>query len=93
MLDSPGPGHNAAKQPETGGIAADRLISIVQRIEKLEQERKDISSDITDIYKEAHSAGFVPKVLRQVVRLRKMDVADREEQETLLDLYKRAVGM
>ena len=77
----------------TGNIAADRLKSIVDRIERLEEERKALSSDIKDIYAEAKSAGFDVKVLRQLIRLRKQEPADIEEQETLLDVYKRALGM
>jgi uncharacterized protein (UPF0335 family) len=79
--------------PTTGNIAADRLKSIVERIERLEEERKALGSDIKDIYAEAKSAGFDVKVLRQLIRLRKQEPADIEEQETLLDVYKRALGM
>ena len=78
---------------KTGGIAADRLRSIVDRIERLEEERKALGSDIRDIYSEAKSAGFDVKVLRQLIRLRKQEPADVEEQETLLDVYRRALGM
>ncbi len=77
----------------TGGIAADRLRSLVDRIERLEEERKALGSDIKDIYAEAKSAGFDPKVLRQLIRIRKQESAEVEEQETLLDLYRRALGM
>ena len=76
-----------------GGIAADRLRSIVERIERLEEERKALSSDIKDIYAEAKSAGFDVKVLRQLIRIRKQEAAEVEEQETLLDVYRRALGM
>lgn len=82
-----------AKQPETGGIAADRLRSLVDRIERLEEERKALGGDIKDIYQEAKSAGFDVKVLRQLIRMRKQEAAEIEEQETLLDLYRRALGM
>jgi uncharacterized protein (UPF0335 family) len=77
----------------TGGIAADRLRSLVDRIERLEEERKALSSDIKDIYAEAKSAGFDVKVLRQLIRIRKQEAAEVEEQETLLDVYRRALGM
>jgi uncharacterized protein (UPF0335 family) len=77
----------------TGGIAADRLRSLVDRIERLEEERKALGNDIKDIYAEAKSAGFDVKVLRQLIRIRKQEAADVEEQETLLDLYRRALGM
>jgi uncharacterized protein (UPF0335 family) len=76
-----------------GNIAADRLRSIIERIERLEEERKALSSDIKDIYSEAKSAGFDVKVLRQLIRIRKQEPAEVEEQETLLDVYRRALGM
>ena len=76
-----------------GNIAADRLRSIIERIERLEEERKALGSDIRDIYSEAKSAGFDVKVLRQLIRIRKQEPADVEEQETLLDVYRRALGM
>src|ERR1700689_687410 len=79
--------------PEPGGIAADRLRSLVERIERLEEERKALGSDIKDIYAEAKSAGFDVKVLRQLIRIRKQEAADVEEQETMLDIYRRALGM
>ena len=76
-----------------GGIAADRLRSIVERVERLEEERRALGSDIKDIFAEAKSAGFDVKVVRQIIRIRKQEPADVEEQETLLDLYRRALGM
>jgi uncharacterized protein (UPF0335 family) len=84
-----------AKSPEaaTGGVAADRLRSIVERIERLEEERKALSGDIKDIYTEAKSAGFDVKVLRQLIRLRKQEPAEVEELESLLDVYRHALGM
>ena len=78
---------------KTGGIAADRLRSIVERIERLEEERKALSGDIRDIYAEAKSAGFDIKVLRQLIRVRRQEPGDVEEQESLLDVYRRALGM
>ena len=81
---------NAAK---VGGIAADRLRSLVERIERLEEERKALGGDIRDIFVEAKSAGFDVKVLRALLRIRKQEPADVEEQETLLDVYRRALGM
>jgi uncharacterized protein (UPF0335 family) len=82
-----------AAHAEVGGIAPERLRSIIDRIERLEEERKALASDITDIYAEAKSAGFEPKVVRQLIALRRKEPAEVEEQETLLDLYKRALGM
>jgi uncharacterized protein (UPF0335 family) len=78
---------------KTGGVAADRLRSIVERIERLEEERKALASDIKDIFSEAKSAGFDVKVLRQLIRIRKQEAAEVEEQETMLDIYRRALGM
>jgi uncharacterized protein (UPF0335 family) len=79
--------------PDVGGIAAEKLRSFVERIERLEEEKKALSDDIRDVYAEAKGGGFDLKVLRQVVRLRKLNSAERQEQETLLDIYKRALGM
>jgi uncharacterized protein (UPF0335 family) len=78
---------------KAGGVAVDRLRSLVERIERLEEERKALGSDIKDIYAEAKSAGFDPKVLRQLIRIRKQEAAEVEEQETMLDIYRRALGM
>lgn len=94
-----GVGHNSGKRPlgaeeiKAGGVAVDRLRSLVERIERMEEERKAIGSDIKDIYAEAKSAGFDPKVLRQVVAIRKREAAEVEEAETLLDIYRNALGM
>ena len=74
-------------------VAGDRLRSIIDRIERLEEERKALGSDIKDIYSEAKSAGFDVNVLRQLIRIRKQEPAEIEEQETLLDVYRRAIGM
>jgi uncharacterized protein (UPF0335 family) len=82
-----------ADKPETGGIAADRLRSLIERIERLEEERKALGSDIKDIYAEAKSAGFDVKVLRQLISIRRQEPAEVEEQESLLDIYRRALGM
>ena len=80
-------------EPETGGIATDRLRSIVDRIERLEEGKKALASDIKDIYAEAKSAGFDVAVLRQLIKIRKAEPAEVEEQETMLDVYRRALGM
>jgi uncharacterized protein (UPF0335 family) len=73
-------------------VAAERLMSIVERIEKLEDERKLLQADIKDIYTEAKSAGFDVKVLRMVIASRKKDQAEWEEQQALLETYMRALG-
>ncbi|MCX7381653.1 MAG: DUF2312 domain-containing protein [Alphaproteobacteria bacterium] len=82
-----------AESAQWGNISADRLRSLIERIERLEEERKALSSDIKDIYAEAKSAGFDVKVMRQLIRIRKQEPAEVEEQETLLDVYRRALGM
>ena len=76
-----------------GGIASERLQSFVERLERLEEEKAALSEDIKEVYSEAKSGGFDIKIMRQIVRLRKMNTADRREQEELLDLYKNALGM
>ena len=81
------------QDPDVGGIASERLRSIIERVERLEEERKALSDDIKDIFAEAKSAGFDVKVVRQIIRIRKQEPAEVEEQETLLDLYRRALGM
>ena len=78
---------------EVGGVSGDRLKSFVERIERLEEERAALSADIREVYAEAKSTGFDARIMRQVVRLRKLDGADRREQEELLELYMRALDM
>lgn len=78
---------------DVGGIAADRLRSFIERIERLEEEKKGIQDDIKEIYAEAKGTGFEPKVIRKVISLRKKSKEDRQEEETLLELYKQALGM
>lgn len=75
------------------GIAAAQLRSIIERVERLEEEKKGLADDIRDIMAEAKGQGFDIKIIRQIIKLRKMDGSDRQEQETLLDLYKAALGM
>lgn len=76
---------------EVGGIAVDRLRSLIERIERLEEEKKAIAGDIRDIFAEAKSAGFDVKVMREILKLRKMDAADRNEKELLLETYRKAL--
>ncbi|CAO3422265.1 DUF2312 domain-containing protein [Azospirillum doebereinerae] len=78
---------------DVGGIAADRLKSFVERIERLEEEKKGLQEDVKEVYAEAKGTGFDTKIIRQIIRLRKMDKADRQEQEAILELYKEALGM
>ena len=86
-------GSAVSKKTKAGPISADRLKSFVERIEKLDEERKAISDDMRDVYSEAKGVGYDVKTMRRVVSLRKMDAADRAEQEALLDTYKHALGM
>jgi uncharacterized protein (UPF0335 family) len=79
--------------PEVGGIAGERLRAFIERIERLEEERRALGADIKEVYAEAKGAGFDAKTMRQIVRIRRMDKDDLDEQETLLDIYKRALGM
>lgn len=83
------------KDPKTDGnlIAREQLKSIVERVENLEEEKKAIGDDIKDVYGEAKSNGFDVKVLKEVIKLRKMDLAERQERDATLDLYMQALGM
>ena len=76
-----------------GTVAADQLRLFIERIERLEEEKAALASDIREVYAEAKGNGFDTKIMRQVVRLRKLDKADRQEAEAVLDLYLSALGM
>jgi uncharacterized protein (UPF0335 family) len=78
---------------QTGGIAVDQLKSVISRIEKLEEERSGLAGDIRDVYNEAKGNGFDVRALRKIINLRKMDSQEREEQESIMDTYLRALGM
>lgn len=78
---------------DTGGVAGERLRSFIERIERLEEEKAALAEDIREVYSEAKGNGFDVKIMRQVVRLRKMDTSDRQEQEAILDTYLAALGM
>jgi uncharacterized protein (UPF0335 family) len=75
------------------GFAAGKLKSLIERIERLDEERVALGADIREIYAEAKAHGFDTKTMRQVVRLRRLDAADRQEQDAVLDLYLSALGM
>ena len=79
--------------PDVGGIAGDRLKSFVERIERLEEERRALGADIREVYAEAKGNGFDTKIMRQVIKLRRLDKDDLDEQDALIDVYKRALGM
>jgi uncharacterized protein (UPF0335 family) len=74
-------------------IAADQLRLLIERIERLEEEKKGISDDIKDVYLEAKATGYVPKAMREIVKLRKMERHARQEAESLLEIYKAALGI
>ena len=76
-----------------GGIAGDQLRSYIERIEKLEEDKAALAVDIREVFAEAKANGFDSKTMRQVIKLRKLDHSERDEQEHMLDLYKRALGM
>ena len=78
---------------DVGGIAGAQLKSFIERIERLEDEKRALGEDIKEVYAEAKGGGFEPKIMRQIIKIRKMDQDDHDEQETLLDVYKRALNM
>ena len=77
----------------SGGISAERLRSFVKRIEKLEEDKASIAEDLREVYSEAKGTGFDAPTIRRVVRMRKLDLDKRREQDELLELYKSALGM
>lgn len=88
--DEPGIGHNS--DGETN-VAAEELLAFIERVERLEEEKKTISEDIKDVYGEAKGRGYDTKILRKVISIRKQDKNERAEQEAILDLYLTAIGM
>lgn len=91
---NPGSGKSfAALEAATEAVATDRLRLLIQRIETLEAEKKHTSDDIKDVYIEAKSAGFDTKAMKQIVRLRKKEKAEREAEEAMIELYKDALGL
>ena len=78
---------------DVGGVAGEQLKSFIERIERLEEEKRALSGDIKEVYVEAKGTGFEPNIMRQIVKIRKMDKEELDEEESLLDLYKRALGM
>jgi len=83
----------AVKEAPATRFAKDQLRTIIERVERLEEEKKAIANDIRDVYAEAKGNGYDVKALRTVVRLRKQDKQEREEQEAILDTYLQALGM
>ena len=78
---------------KAGGVAGDHLKSFIERIERLEEEKKALADDIRDVYSEAKANGFEVKIMRQIVKIRKMDKDELDEQEALLETYLHALGM
>ncbi|MCD6034375.1 MAG: hypothetical protein K0R63_116 [Rickettsiales bacterium] len=76
-----------------GGVAGEQLRQFIERIERLEEEKSAIAEDIREVYAEAKGTGFDAKIMRQVIKIRKMESAERQEQESLLELYLSALGM
>lgn len=89
--------NTAAKTEETvdnsGEVSGQRLKSFIERVERLEEEKKALAEDIRDVYSEAKATGFEPKIIRKIVSLRKTNLEKRREEQELLDLYMSAIGM
>tara|TARA_Y100001960_G_scaffold216731_1_gene226572 strand:+ start:139 stop:435 length:297 start_codon:yes stop_codon:yes gene_type:complete len=78
---------------DAGGVAGARLKSFIERVERLEAEKKVIQEDIKEVYAEAKSGGFEPKIMRKIISFRKMELQKRREESELLELYMSAIGM
>ncbi len=81
------------KSGDVGGVAADQLRTIIDRIERLEEEKKALSEDIKDVYAEAKGNGFDVKIIKKIISMRKRDRNELDEEETMLEIYMRALGM
>lgn len=84
--EEPGIGHNS-------GVSGGRLKAFIERVERLEEEKRGLAEDIRDVYSEAKATGFEPKIMRKLVRLRKMNAEKRREEQELLDLYSSAIDL
>ncbi len=87
---------NKNKEDETkdvGGVAGKRLISFLERVENLEEEKAALAEDIKEVYAEAKGVGFEVKIMRRIIKLRKMEPEKRREEDEIMDLYKSAIGM
>lgn len=85
--ETPGEGHNS------GEVSGKRLLSFIERIEKLEEEKRAMAEDIRDVYSEAKATGFEPKIIRRQVKARKANLEKRREEQELYELYCAAIGM
>ncbi len=93
-IHAPGyPANSAPKAGTVGGIAGEQLLAIIGRIERLEEEKKAIAEDIKDVFSEAKGNGFDTKIIRKIIAIRKRDANEVAEEETMLDVYQRAIGM
>lgn len=92
-MSEPSIGHNSEAESPATKFTKDQLRAIIERVERLEEEKKTITDDIRDIYAEAKGNGYDAKVLRTIVRMRKQDAGERQEQETILETYMHALGM
>jgi uncharacterized protein (UPF0335 family) len=82
-----------AEATDIGGVAGKRLVAFIERIERLEEEKAGLAEDLKEVYGEAKAVGFDVKTMRRIVKLRKMDVEKRREEDELLELYKSAIGL
>lgn len=80
-------------EKDVGGVAGKRLKSFLERVERLETEKTALAEDIKEVYAEAKGTGFEPRIMRRIIKLRKMDVEKRREEDELMELYKAAIGM
>ena len=78
---------------DVGGVAGKRLLSFIERVERLEEEKAALAEDIKEVFGEAKCTGFDVKTMRRIIKLRKMDIEKRREEDEILDLYKTAIGM
>lgn len=88
-----GYGHNSGETQDAGGVAGKRLLSFIERVERLEGEIGGLKDDVKDVYAEAKGVGFDTKTIRRLIKERKMSVEKRREEDELLELYKSAIGM
>ncbi len=90
---SPGVGHNSGDKPKIGGVAGEALSQFLERIERLRDEKQALQGDISDVFAQAKAQGFDCKIIRELLKLRKMDAAERQESFQLLELYGHATGL
>lgn len=83
----------AKQTAKIGGVSGDHLKSYIERIERLEEEKAALAVDVREVFAEAKGNGFDTKTMRQIIKIRKLDASERDEQEHMLDLYKRVLGM